>query len=178
VVEFQPSGFSKGSYLNVAAHWLWQIDDLSVLRFNDLADVERPWRAVEVGVPFDGAATELASIARDGVQQLRLRHRQIAETAEWLSRRADSQRMHHRSHYHAGVACGLAGRMDDARRHFRTAIDPKPAADWNRVLNVAAETMWDLAAEATPFRKDVVARIQLNRLALKLKHANVEQALT
>src|SRR5687767_12866016 len=24
VVEFQPSGFSKGSYLNVAAHWLWR----------------------------------------------------------------------------------------------------------------------------------------------------------
>ncbi len=23
VVEFQPSGWSKGSYLNVASHWLW-----------------------------------------------------------------------------------------------------------------------------------------------------------
>ncbi len=23
VVEFQPSGFSKGSYCNVAVHWLW-----------------------------------------------------------------------------------------------------------------------------------------------------------
>src|SRR5205809_345161 len=23
VVEFQPSGFSKGTYLHVAAHWLW-----------------------------------------------------------------------------------------------------------------------------------------------------------
>src|SRR5438045_5748615 len=23
VVEFQPSSWSKGSYLNVAAHWLW-----------------------------------------------------------------------------------------------------------------------------------------------------------
>jgi hypothetical protein len=23
VVEFPPSGWAKGSYLNVAAHWLW-----------------------------------------------------------------------------------------------------------------------------------------------------------
>src|SRR5688572_1964676 len=72
VVEFQPSGFSKGSYLNVAAHWLWS--DKGYISFDlgsgaDWGSRAADFEAYESDMQFERAAERLATLAAQGVRE-------------------------------------------------------------------------------------------------------------
>jgi hypothetical protein len=58
VIEFQPSGWSKGSYLNVGACFLWSKTRAS-FSFDDLIG-DRPWYDAVDGESFVNSATKLA----------------------------------------------------------------------------------------------------------------------
>ena len=178
IVEFQPSGFSKGSYLNVAASWLWKPEGASLLTFDDFSDVGRPWREVSPGSIFDAAALELAGMALQGLETLRSRHETIAFSADHLSRHADlGEAVTNHQRYHAGVACGLSGRMDDARRFFSEAIIPPDGIAWIAALNEDCSKLAKLTADPVAFRAYVVDRIQENRKALSLKEIDITASL-
>ena len=67
-VEFQPSGFGKGSYLNVGAQFLWRrFPDFS---FEVLAP-GKPWIPYESPEQFGPEADHLALVAADHVKELR-----------------------------------------------------------------------------------------------------------
>ena len=71
VVEFQPSGFRKGSYLNVAAHWLWS--DGGYISFDLGSGADGGSRVAEFeeydsNEQFEAAAHRLAIAAAHGAQ--------------------------------------------------------------------------------------------------------------
>ena len=74
VVEFQPLGYSVGSYLNVGACWLWQprSEDAS-LHFDEGHRVQHSFTAFESEQQFLAAATGLAETASQEVLALRER---------------------------------------------------------------------------------------------------------
>ena len=166
VVEFQPSGWSKGSYLNVAASYLWKPAlTESVLSFDARMD-PRPWRDAVEGESFAGKAKELASIARESLARLRAHHRSIALAADWLH----SQRIEGTlwQDYHLGIAFGLSQRVEMAQHHFRVAIEHSSEIEWVATLGRECAAYASLVEDREAFRAAVLKRIQAARVALKL----------
>jgi len=168
IVEFQPSGFSKGSYLNVAAHWLWS--DQGHISFDlgsgpDWDSRVADFEACEPGEPFDEAAGRLASVAAQSFSALAGRLPSIEETADvLLSREANSSAAAGSwSTYHAGVAAGLAGRSNEANAMLHSITDTR--------VRGAAERYRGLTSDAGRFRAMTVSLIETQREALRLPAA-------
>lgn len=90
VVEFQPSGFQKGSYLNLAAHWLWS--DGGYISFDLGYGTEWGSRAAEFEAyfsdeQFQPAADHLAALAAQEVQKLVQRLPSVAAAADLMIQR-------------------------------------------------------------------------------------------
>src|SRR5262249_35655278 len=112
MVEFQPSGFSKGSHLNVAPAWLG--DPQSHLAF-DYGPV-RFGRFVkfESASQFRPEAEALAEQAARSVTQFREELDSPAAIAAQLVKSAGDDRCWRA--YHAAVAAGLIGERDTSLR--------------------------------------------------------------
>jgi hypothetical protein len=112
VVEFQPSGWSMGSYLNVSACWLW--DEKDHLSF-DVPSRQREFHPFLEEHQFSRSATLLAEDAKSELIVLRERFRSPLDVSKLLSARADRSIW---DHYHLGVSAGLAGEMVLAGQSF------------------------------------------------------------
>jgi hypothetical protein len=173
VVEFQPSAWAKGSYLNVGASYLWKpVIAQSSLSF-DAVIGPRPWYDAMACEPFMPKAMELASIARDSLTGLREHQRTIALAAEWLQREW-IERSPWRN-YHLGVALGLSGKVDCAQRHFRLVVDPPSGYEWVKVLARECEAYAALVEDRSAFKFAVLERIRAMRGALKFPPVDLEQ---
>lgn len=170
VVEFQPSGFQKGSYLNVAAHWLWSAQGYISFDFGGGADGGSRIADFEAYKPdesFDSAANRLATAAAAAVRQLAYLFTSIAATADLLlARAATSPARGSWPTYHAGVAAGLAGRPGEASAMLGALTDA-------RVLGVAQRYL-DLASEPERFRTLANDLVATQREALRLPAASAE----
>jgi hypothetical protein len=168
VIEFQPSAWSKGSYLNVAAHWLWsQIGSLSF----DFGG--RIMEHVEylTDDQFTRAAAQLVESAAVEGQRLVELFDSLSKAAKVLLEAAQTDggppHLHSGwSDYNAGVAAGLIGRRDEARKMF-TAILDSPAPPGS-LLHPAAERMLQLLSDPTDLREEVTSLIKRQREALRL----------
>jgi len=173
VVEFQPSAWAKGSYLNVGASYLWKPviaqSSLSV----DAVIGPRPWYDAMEGESFMPNAMELASIARDSLTRLREHHRTIALAAEWLQSEWIERSLWR--NYHLGMALGLSGKVDSAQRHFRLAVDPSSGYEWVKALGRECEACAELVEDRSAFKVAVLERIGAMRGALKLPPADLEE---
>ncbi len=164
VVEFQPSGWSKGSYLNVAASFLWDADDH--LSYDDSAG-DRPWHDAIEGESFLEKATELATRARAALVELRERHANPARTATWLSAR---EHFSNWTHFHAAIAHGLSGNVSASQKHFRAAILAGSDATWDWVveLNRRCESLAGIVADTHRFRTTIEDAIHRTRDKMRL----------
>ena len=110
-IEFQPSGWAKGSYLNVGAAWLWYAR--KGLAFNvgyRVADFI-PFESTDQFTPLIG---DMAAAAAREVLKLREKFKSFAEIHFYL--------INHLSEgwpvYHAAIAAGLAGDIETSNRLF------------------------------------------------------------
>ena len=166
VIEFQPSGWSKGSYLNVGASYMWQPAFAESAWSFDTGLGPRPWRDVIEGESFAAKATELALIARETLVRLRDNHRTIASAADWLQREGIEGTLWRE--YHLGMAFGLSGRIEAARDYFRLAIAPSPQHEWVKALAAESAAFVALLKDRAAFRSAVLRRIQGTRATRKL----------
>ena len=168
VVEFQPSSWSKGSYLNVAAHWLWSETGFVSFDFGG--------RVVEFveyvsDVQFAPAAARLADTAAHEAQRLAETFGSPSATANVLLNERRTRPLQGPGHpgwvdYHAGVAAGLAGRANDATEMFGRILNSPAPTD--SILHPAAERMARLASEPVALRRAVVSLTERQRDALRL----------
>jgi hypothetical protein len=166
VVEFQPSGWSKGSYLNVAASYLWKPAFMqSVLSFDVLIG-PKPWYDAIEGESFMEKAMALASIARGSLISLREHHRSIAAAADWLQTQWIEGTLW--QHYDLGVALGLAGRVESSQHHFRSVADWVLEIEWEKDLARDCAGYAALVEDRHAFKAAIRERIQATRGALKL----------
>jgi hypothetical protein len=156
VVEFQPSGWTEGSYLNVAAHWLWS--DGGYLSFNfggRIAGFEEYANDEQ----FGPSARRLAQAAAEEALKLTDTFGSMGMTADVLMTDEASLREEARgswSAYNAGIAAALAGRESDAAAIFRSVSDErvKPAADrLTRLLSEPAKLKDEVASLIVRQRK-------------------------
>jgi hypothetical protein len=160
VVEFQPSGWDKGSYLNVGAHWLWSRS--GHLSF-DFGYRVGSFAAYETDEQFAGAVGLLAESAADRARELIKAFPDVGAAAAILTGQLAGLNAEQRGSWpalYAGIAAGLAGRTDDASRLLGAVNDDR--------VRLQAEALAGHADDAAEFRRVVSTDMVNQRQALKL----------
>jgi hypothetical protein len=168
IVEFQPSAWSKGSYLNVAAHWLWS--ETGTLSFDFGGRITEHVKYL-TDVQFTPAAAQLAKSAALEAQRLTETFDDLCKAAKVLLEAGQTTGGHRHLYpgwgdYNAGVAAALVMRTDEARKMFTRILDsPAPSGS---VLHPAAERMAQLLVDPIRLREEVIALIKRQREGLRL----------
>jgi hypothetical protein len=167
VVEFQPS-WSKGSYLNAGAMWLWKpegLDDHLSFDFGSRVDDAR-FISFESEDQFRRAAESMASIAGREVERLRSLFPSIRAVAAQLADHAEGKPAW--PPYHAGVAAGLAGDTRGARSLLSRVAALDSDRDWVRRLAGWSAGLVDALDEPARFHAHVERAVRRTREALRL----------
>lgn len=171
VVEFQPSGFSKGSSLNVAAHWLWVGEGIVSFDYVDeTGETSRSVGWAEFG--SEGFRADIEKLAEDAAREaLRLEHRfpSIEATAKVLldhERSVPAQARGGWSALHAGVAAGLADHRLEAATMLNSVTDERITPIVDRYL--------DAVDDPVAFKAVARALVNKEREALGLPAARME----
>lgn len=169
VVEFQPSAWSKGCYLNVAAHWLWSETGTVGFDFGGRIAEHVEYLCDE---QFAAAAARLAQRAAEEARRLAAAAiGSPADAAALLLEAAQGGSPQAHLHpgwrdYDAAVAAALAGRPREAATLFASIVDsPAPP---NSLLHPAAQRLAPLVAQPAALRDRVLSLIERQRHALRL----------
>ena len=168
VIEFQPSGFGKGSYLNVGAMWLWHEKDHFTFDFgHDVGCRIASFVGYVDEKQFTPEAIRLAYLAKDEVLKLRSKLVSIHDAARYLPSKAarDDSTW---SKLSAAIALGYVGRTFRARWLFKSIERKKPVGDWELRLRDSARGFAETLDSSDDFQRYVKERILRTRKLLKL----------
>jgi len=161
-VEFQPSAWSKGSYLNVNPHWLW-------LRYGANVHFPRPadFISFESVEQFKPLIENMASIAARTVLDLRAKFRTLRDVNDLFAARVTRD-----GHpvYRAAITAGLVGDIAAARSLFQRmeATDMEEFGPWIRNLTSDAAKFAALLDDPDGYRAAILKAINEQRLNLRL----------
>jgi hypothetical protein len=166
LVEFQPSSWSKGSYLNVGAMWLWNATGGWSFDFagHNGSRVET-FREFQNETQFSRAATQLANRAVEELQALRM---QLASIQSAASRLASTPGSPVYCHYHAAVSAALVGDHATADVQFEVLAAIPVHAPWVSALQAKAKPLALAAHAPEKFRKLVELEVKEARRLLGL----------
>jgi hypothetical protein len=177
VIEFQPSSWQKGSYLNVGAMWLWRA---------------RKGVAFHVGyrianfVPFYSSeqfAPVAARLAVQAAEEVRKRREQFERLNDIYRYLVDHTSESNWQIFHAAIAAGLVGDVETARRLFEI-FDTMPIRNvqWQIELRAKNAALAALLDQPALFHAAVVETIQecrrLNKLPPDPACLDTAQSLT
>ena len=165
IVEFQPSAWSKGSYLNVGAHWLWS--EIGFLSFDFGGRVHEHVEYLS-DAQFAPAAARLAEKAAVEARRLTAMFSSVEAAADILVAEQTAAGEHSGGGwmtYSAGLAAGLAGRADPIDMFNRVLGGSAPP---DSALKTKAARMAQLVRDPARFKAEVAATIVRHREALKL----------
>ena len=168
VVEFQPSAWSKGSYLNVGGMWLWH-EQGHHLRFDVGNRVDGAgFIEYQCDEQFAPEARRLAVLAADQIQRLRATLYDLDTAITWL--REHSAGGQGWPGYDLGIALGLSGRHAEAAACLRRlSHEPGDPAWWQGAVTRAHDLADLLEQDAGAFRAHIRSAICAFRVALKLE---------
>jgi len=161
VVEFQPSAYAKGSFLNVGAHFLWTWSDYLSFDFGYRVEEFSPFVTEE---QFSQAAERLASRAAEELHGLDARL--PAPRAVVLA--LDSSGRDLWSRYHCAVALGLAGESDGAQSLFAGLASSCDGPEWQRGLATRSARLLQVLPDRIGFVDAVSSLVAEHRAKLKL----------
>lgn len=173
LVEFQPSGFSKGASLNVGVTWCWTVAEHPVFSFA-LGHREDGYVEYESDEQFAPEARSFVMRAVDRVQQLRARLSTLDAAANEARQEAERVGAGWPA-WDAGVALGLAtGEPEASAEWFRRVAASEDDRDWWLPVKHRAAAWQHLVLEDRPgFRREVKALVQRNREAMGLSPDHV-----
>jgi hypothetical protein len=164
-IEFQPSGWAKGSYLNVGANWLWypksgwgfsedaRVEDIGFIKFENAEQ-------------FTPLIADMAARAAQEVLLRREKYKSLNDIYRHLLPRAARNGM---AVYHAAVAAGLVDDMATARQLFhRLETWDTRGYDWQEEIRGNGAALAKIAHDPITFRSAVVAIIAEVRSRLRL----------
>jgi hypothetical protein len=162
VVEFQPSSWSKGSYLNVAAMWLWNAKDYwsfdeggRVEKFHEFKDTDQ----------FAHVADTLATRAGDEILALSQRFSSLAVVASHLARNSYEDPW---QTYYAAMAALAIGDIEHAQKRFRALLAFKENAPFMVALKAKVQGFSEHLASGTLPSVVVGQEVAQTRALLKL----------
>jgi hypothetical protein len=185
VVEFQPSGFTQGTYLNVGVNWLWcakaylSFDYGNRVRWTTTTDPIRlvhgdrhttDFVAYRDEHQFDEAVRAVCQVAAQRVAELRELLMDMRSTARALNVHATTDDQGWPS-YHAGVAAGLAGDAATARSRLTHVAAGQPTSPWQEELIRQARDLSELLDDHPAFLDRITSTVVQARALLKLEPA-------
>jgi len=157
VVEFQPSSWSRGSYLNVAVHWLWGSlrHTLTFDRYERVGSFVE-FETAEQFLPLAG------QMARKAAEIDQIHQSMFASIPTAATTLVDELRSGEHgvwAAFHAGVAAGLAGDLSTARLMLESVREPVASR---------ARSLFAHVDDAVAFRSQVREMIEAERTYFKL----------
>lgn len=197
-LEFQPSNWTKGSYLNVAVQWLWYPRDFFCM---DLGGREIGFIEFENETQFRSASLELAQLAAKRVLEHRRKVATLVEAYATLAAHcatpplppdhlpdqrdsakraelyavlaADWEERRKRPgqwhDLHLGVLAGLNGRVEEARSLASHARIPAPRHEFDVERNRYIEALIEVIDDPAALRAWLEEKIAECRALLKLE---------
>ncbi len=163
IVEFQPSSFAKGSYLNVGASWLWR--ETEYFSF-DVGHRVRDFVKFIDEDQFRAEARKMASTATNEVLRLRSAFPTVNDVARYLKTNAFVGNVWHM--LDAGIAAGCIGDGPQSLLCFNRVLERDAKAEFEIRLQETARKLIELLPDTTAFRAQVEAAIQKTRRLRKL----------
>ena len=161
LIEFQPSGWSKGSYLNVTPSWLW-------LRYPSHDYHPRPADFIpfESAEQFTPLIEHMAAVAAQSVLAMRSRFRTLTDVNRFFAERISKDGA---PVYRAAVTAGLAGDIATAKQLFKRmeSWDTENHESWMRVKTWCAE-LAALLDDPIQYRSALLDAIAERRQKFKL----------
>jgi hypothetical protein len=145
-VEFQPSAWSKGSYLNVGINWLLYEGNVGTFNIGNRVNV--PFIEATGNDNFKQDAHTLALRAKAEVQNLRSRFSTLEAAASYYR---DSDRQSAWDDYYYGVLLALGGDMASAKVAFESVPTHRLEFGWEKALAQRASELYKLASDQTAF---------------------------
>lgn len=162
LIEFQPSSWSKGSYLNIGAMWLWNAK--AHWLFDDGYRVDT-FHQFENEIQFSGVAERLAQTAAEQVLAYRKKFPSLAVVAQYLDEKEKNSIW---DHYHAAIALGLSGASERAAQECSAVLHSSAHAPWVVELHAKTQALFAQDLSAMSFSAAVREEIAKARMLLKL----------
>lgn len=163
VVEFQPSGFSKGSYLNVACMWLWLVKPYVSF---DLGSREEHFERFENEAQFGPLAQRFALRAAKLALKYRAQFPTVSQLSAYFLKHAPVAGW---SSYDAGIAHALAGRSELAKKLLSESFSGDDRIiDWVIKARCDSELLGRMVDDTDRFRRVIEDRIHETRALFKL----------
>lgn len=173
VVEFQPSGWSKGTHLNVGVNWLWYPKEH--LSF-DLGYREAEFVEYKSDAQFEPKARELALIAKGKVQKIRYCLSNIQAAKTYIVGAYSKEPKTIWTQLHLGMICALAGSSDEAIAHFTKVIQSPEESDWALALKQFTDETRSIVSSSKDFKAYTCNIVGETRRMLKLEDWKCEFA--
>lgn len=157
-VEFQPSAWSKGSYLNVGVNWL--LYEGNVGAFNVGGRVDVPFIETAGNENFEKHAHNLALRAKAEVAQLRSRFSSLGAAASYYR---SCGRRSAWDHYYYGVLLALSGDIENAKAAFQAVTTHRPGYGWEKALAQRASELHKLASDHMAFIETICGIVMRTR---------------
>jgi hypothetical protein len=162
--EFQPSGWSKGSYLNMGVKWLWQSRPTLDISYRPVDFI--PFESKE---QFSPLIAHMADVAAQEALKLRAQFKSLADVSQYLIAHATSDCW---PVYHAAIAAGLASDAETSKRLFeRMEAWSTYGYDWELELKSESAAFAALLYSPQRFRSAVSAVIDRTRFTMKMAPA-------
>ena len=169
VVEFQPSSWSKGTYLNVGVSWL--LFEKAQWTF-DVGHREQGFSPALAEQQFTDALSHIVAYASERVRS----YRESFETIQSAHRHYQSIEL--RSHwdcYHAALIAALAGELSAARKHFGQVLAQPRLYPWQHGLYYRALDLSRLLDNRRQFLESVLGIVHRTRTQLRLDDREAEK---
>ena len=153
-VEFQPSGFSKGSYLNAGVSWL--LYEEGHWSFN-VGSRQQGFSSAENEGEFKNAVFEMAMRAKEVVENNRERFSTISKAHEYYQ----SIERSGWDYYYAAVIAGLNHEFVAAKENFNSWLAYPETAEWQKEANSRSRELLCLLERPREF-VEAVTKIVLN----------------
>lgn len=162
VIEFQPSSWDKGSYLNVGACWLLSEKDHLSFDAGYRVGSFRPFKGDEQFLPV---AQTLAEQAGQEVIGLRERFASPSRVQSWLAAKPPTSIW---DHYHLAVAAGLAGATDQSRQAFADVASHPDDRPWAADIRRRSAELRECLEHGAGLEPEVMETVARTRALLKL----------
>ena len=159
--EFQPSGWSKGSYLNMGVKWLWQPRPTLDISYRPVDFI--PFESKEQFSPLIG---HMAEVAAQEALKLSAQFKTLADVSQYLIAHASRDGW---PVYHAAIASGLIGDVETSTRLFeRMAAWSTHGHDWELELKSESAAFAALLNDPEQFRSAILGIIDHTRRTMKM----------
>ena len=171
IVDFSPSGFSKGSYLNVGVCWLLYENDYWSFDVGSQAGSDRGFESAENEGEFSSAVFEKAIRAKEITENNRERFSTISKAHAYYQ----SIKREGWAFYYAAVIAGLNRQFAVAEENFNSSLAYPETYEWQKIQAARSRELLRLLGRPKEFVEAVTGIVLRTRTLLRLENKESAQ---